>query len=122
MTIVTFKDLEVWKKAMNLVEQVYKLTSTFPQEEKYGLVSQMRRSVISIPSNIAEGKLRGSRKDYCRFLFNAFGSGGELETQLEIALRLRYVEVSKIQEVILDLEILMRMLNSLIAKLSEPKI
>jgi four helix bundle protein len=73
---------------MELVEAVYKLTDTLPKDEKYGLISQMRRSAVSIPSNIAEGRYRGSRKDYANFLRTAFGSGAELETQLEICKRI----------------------------------
>lgn len=67
---------------------IYKLTENFPKSEIYGLTSQMRRAAVSIPSNIAEGKMRGTRKDYRHFLLNAYGSGAELETQIEIAKQL----------------------------------
>src|SRR3989338_963418 len=84
----TYKDLIVWQKAIELAVAVYTLTGKFPKEEKYGLISQMRRAAISIPSNIAEGKLRRSDKELRQFLLVAFASGGELETQIEIAKQL----------------------------------
>lgn len=86
--IHSYKDLIVWQKAMELVVEIYILTDQFLKEELFGLTSQMRRAAISITSNIAEGRLRGYRKEYRRFLLNAFGLGGELETQVEIAKRL----------------------------------
>jgi four helix bundle protein len=79
------KDLIVWQRAMELVLHVYRCIKTFPREETYGLVSQMRRAAVSIPSNIAEGKGRYSRKELTHFLLNARGSLPELETQMEIA-------------------------------------
>jgi four helix bundle protein len=82
------RDLVVWQKAMSLVETVYHLTSAFPRQESYGLTAQMRRSAISVPSNIAEGQGRGTCKDFLRFLSIASGSLKELETQLLIAGRL----------------------------------
>lgn len=78
----THKDLNVWKEAMELTKDIYSLTTDFPKEEIYGLVSQMRRASVSIPSNIAEGAARGSHKDFIRFLYIARGSLAELETQL----------------------------------------
>ncbi len=88
MAINSYQDLIVWKKSIELVIELYTLTEKFPKEEIYGLTSQMRRAAVSIPSNIAEGRLRGTRKDFRHFLLNSFGSGGELETQLIIAQRL----------------------------------
>ena len=85
MEISNYKDLTVWKKSLNLAEDVYVLTKNFPNEEKFGLTSQMRRSSVSIPSNIAEGRTRGSRADFRRFCYMAFGSANELETQILIA-------------------------------------
>lgn len=76
--IRSYKDLIVWQKAMDLVDQVYFATSLFPKSEQFSLVSQMRRSGVSIPSNIAEGNLRGSTKEYIHFLYIAIGSAGEL--------------------------------------------
>ena len=88
--IHTYKDLIVWQKAMEFVVEIYKITKLFPKTELYGLTSQIRRCSISIPSNIAEGRYRGTKKDYLNFLRIAYGSGAELETQIEIAERLNY--------------------------------
>ena len=82
------KDLRVWQSAIALVEDVYRLTSTFPRDEQFGLTSQMRRAAVSVPSNIAEGSARQSTKELLHFLSMAAGSLAELDTQLEIALRL----------------------------------
>lgn len=87
-TIHTYRDLTVWQKSMNLVVLIYELTEKFPQEEIYGLTSQIRRSAVSIPSNIAEGRQRGSKRDFLRFLRIAQASASELETQIEIAKQL----------------------------------
>ena len=87
----THKDLDVWKNAMELATEVYSLTTEFPRDELYGLTSQIRRSVISIPSNIAEGAARHSRKEFIRFLQIASGSIAELETQLLLAARIGLV-------------------------------
>ena len=84
------KDLEVWKKSMDLVETIYKLTQTFPDSEKFGLTSQMRRSAVSIPSNIAEGSARKGDKELIHFLHIALGSLSELDTQYTIAVRINY--------------------------------
>ena len=81
------KDLEVWKKSMDLVESIYTLTQRFPEAEKFGLTSQMRRSAVSIPSNIAEGAARKGDKEFLHFLPIALGSLSELETQYLIATR-----------------------------------
>src|SRR3989344_3598616 len=89
-TIKSHKDLLVWQKSLDLVENVYLLTEKFPQRELYGLSAQMRRAAVSISSNIAEGRSRGTRKDFTHFLHMAFGSASELETQLLIAKRLSF--------------------------------
>ena len=88
------QDLLVWQKAMDMVLKVYEVTRSFPRDEVYGLVSQMRRTAISVPSNIAEGKGRRSRKELAQFLFHARGSLLELETQNRIAERLGYLDRS----------------------------
>src|SRR5690606_12714052 len=85
------RDLVVWQKAMDLVEEVYRLSGQFPAEERFRLSSQITRAAISVPSNIAEGNARGSRNDYVRFLSNAKGSLMETETQVLLAVRLGYV-------------------------------
>lgn len=81
VAVQSYKDLLVWQKALELVVLIYDLTSQFPKEELYGLAAQMRRSAVSIPSNIAEGSRRGTKKDFRQFLLIAFGSGAELESQ-----------------------------------------
>lgn len=101
---------------MELVVAVYEVTEQFPKEERFGLASQMNRAAISIPSNIAEGKLRGYDRDFLRFLANAFGSGGELETQVEAAKRIPKIKVSDFSRVDNLLEEVMKMLNTLINK------
>ena len=100
-----FKNLKIWQKGISLVVEIYKTTKNFPNEEIYGLTSQMRRSAISIPSNIAEGSGRGSDKDFNRFLDVALGSSFELETQIIIAHELEFLSeqdfsdlTTKIQE------------------------
>ncbi|MEK7336824.1 MAG: four helix bundle protein [Nitrospirota bacterium] len=93
-TITTHKDLDVWKKAMDLVTHVYTLTSQFPKEELYGLTSQIRRSAVSIPSNIAEGAARHSRKEFIQFLHIASGSVAELETQILLAARMGFASAT----------------------------
>ena len=83
--IATHKDLAVWKKSMDLVTDVYELTSKFPREEQFGLTNQMRRSAVSVPSNIAEGAARNSTKEFIQFLYYSLSSLSELETQLLIS-------------------------------------
>lgn len=112
------EDLIVWQKSMELVKQIYDLTSYFPDSEQYCLTQQIRRSAISIPSNIAEGKRRESRKVFRNFLFIAFGSGAELETQLAIAKSLPFSKNLDYQRVPLLLDEIMRILNVLIRKVS----
>ena len=86
------KDLDVWKRSMDLVTEIYRLTHKWPANEQYGLTSQVRRAAISIPSNVAEGAARGTAKDFSRFLDIAQGSLAEVETQLEIAKRIGLIE------------------------------
>ncbi|MGA8849155.1 MAG: four helix bundle protein [Dehalococcoidia bacterium] len=90
--IKTHKDLDVWKESMNLVEEVYKLTESFPKEEIFGLTSQMRRAATSIPSNIAEGAARSSDKEFIQFLHVSLGSLAELETQLLLSRKLGFLK------------------------------
>ena len=88
-------ELHVWQESMTLVELVYKLTEAFPEKERYGLISQLRRAAVSVPSNIAEGAARGSDAEFIRFLHIARGSLSEIETQLLIAQRLDYTTVAQ---------------------------
>lgn len=94
----TYRDLIVWQKSMDLVEEVYRITRLLPDEENYVLASQMRRSVISIPSNIAEGQSRKGDKEFSNFLSFAIGSKSELETQLLICLKLGYFSEKEIEK------------------------
>jgi four helix bundle protein len=91
MNIKSHKDLNLWKESMNLVEDIYSMTKSFPKEEMYGLTSQMRRCAVSVPSNIAEGAGRKGEKEFKRFLYIALGSLSELEIQFEISIRLNYI-------------------------------
>lgn len=90
--ILTYRDLDVWKNAMDLAEKVYIITKYFPSEERYGLTSQIRRCSVSIPSNIAEGFMRKNTREYIQFLHIALGSLGELDTQLELSVRVGYIK------------------------------
>ncbi|MCR4256744.1 MAG: four helix bundle protein [Candidatus Uhrbacteria bacterium] len=117
--MASYKDLEVWKEAIALVKEIYIHTKSFPKEEQYGLVSQMRRSAVSIPSNIAEGRSRGSRNELRQFLRIAFGSGAELETQLLISKDLEYLEEGKYLEMMERLDRIQRMLNRFIHVVSD---
>ena len=111
--VQTFKDLLVWQEAMNLVEMIYLQTRTFPKEEMYGLTSQIRRAVVSIPANIAEGNGRRSRREYLQFLAIANGSLKELETHLLIAERLNILTKEKSEQLLTQLNMVGRMLTAL---------
>jgi four helix bundle protein len=111
--IQSYKDLIAWQKAMELVVAIYELTELFPKSETYGLTAQMRRCAVSIPSNIAEGRRRGTRKDYRQFLLIAYGSGSELETQIEITKRLSLGQHFDFKKVDTLLDEVMRMLNKM---------
>ena len=117
--IKSYKDLIVWQKSMLLVKEIYILTSRFPESELFGMVSQMRRAVISIPSNIAEGYGRGYIKEYIHFYSIAFGSALELETQLIIAKELLYVTHEDYERVNKLLEEVCKMLNAMISKMEQ---
>ncbi|MEP6741679.1 MAG: four helix bundle protein [bacterium] len=95
----SFRDLRVWQAEMELVESVYQLTQEFPNHEIYGLTSQIRRAVVSIPSNIAEGHTRESTKEYLHHLSIAQASLAEIQTQIEIAMRLKYISPERFDEV-----------------------
>lgn len=114
----TYKDLIVWQKGVELVVAIYKLTDQFPKEEVYGLTSQIRRAAVSIPANIAEGKLRGHSKECRHFFLTAFGSGGELETHLTVAKQLertRELHYGKADALLLEV---MKMLNKMIDQMT----
>jgi four helix bundle protein len=116
--INSYRDLLVWQKSMNLVTEVYKITQNFPSSEIYALTNQIRRSAISIPSNIAEGYGRNLTGDYKRFLQIAAGSLFELQTQIEIAFNLNYISKNIFDEIFEKAKELDRMLLSLIKKIN----
>jgi four helix bundle protein len=110
-----YTNLKVWEASMSLAQEIYSLTVDFPADEKFGLVSQLKRSAISVPSNIAEGKGRNSDKEFKQFLYIARGSLFELRTQLELARRLGFVDNNKkIKNRIVEVQ---RMLNTLLNRL-----
>lgn len=111
-----FRDLIVWQKSMKMVTEVYLLSKTLPKDEQYVLVPQLRRSAVSVPSNIAEGYGRRSTGDYIRFLQISRGSLYELQTQLEICLNLEYISTSPFQDLYEKSREVERMLSSLINK------
>lgn len=108
-----FRDLRVWQGGMDLVEQVYRLTREFPKHELYGLVGQMQRAAVSVPSNIAEGHTRDSSKEYLRHLSIARASLAELQTQLEIAERLQYCSSQNFSQLLSQSDTLARQLSAL---------
>ncbi len=109
-----FRDLEIWKDSINLVKGVYKLTSDLPNTEKFGLISQMNRCSVSIPSNIAEGCSKDSQKDFIRFLQISLGSAFELETQLEICIELGFIKREDVKMTFESLNKLQKQIKSLI--------
>ncbi len=113
---MNYKDLVVWQKSIAFVTEIYLLTNNFPQDERFSLVDQMRRTAVSIPSNIAEGHARKSKADFARFLRISYGSAAEIETRLIIANDLRYLPDAQLQEPLLRITELQKMLNSLISK------
>jgi four helix bundle protein len=118
----SYKELIVWQKSIILSKEVYILTEKFPKSEIFGITSQMRRAVVSIASNIAEGYTRGHRKEYLQFLSIAFGSGAELETQVAIVKELDFGEKLEYQKIIVLLDEVMRMLNKLISSLKNSNV
>lgn len=112
-----FKELRVWKEAMILAKLVYKLSAQFPQEEKFGLKSQVNRAAVSVPSNIAEGAGRGSDKEFAQFLKIALGSAFEIETQMILAEAFGFVTEADNKRLMQQLMDVQKMLNGLINKL-----
>ena len=117
-TMHNYNNLQIWQQAMDLVEEIYKLTASFPIEEKFGLVSQMTRAAVSIPSNIAEGAGRNSDKDFAHFISIAIGSLYELNTQIVLSERLGYINQSLSQELQKKLDNLQRKSVSFKSKLN----
>ena len=116
MTERPHKRLIAWQKAMDFIEEVYRVTGQFPDEERFGLVAQMRRASISVASNIAEGAARQTTKETLQFFFIARGSVSELDTQIEIAQRLRFLSEEQRMSLSDQLEELGRLLNGLVGR------
>lgn len=115
----SYKELIVWQKSSQLVKEIFILTNEFPKSELYGLISQIRSAAVAIPSNIAEGYGRKSAKEYAQFYSIAYGSALELETQIIIAKELHFVEKERFIKVEKLLEEILRMLNSMTAKMKK---
>jgi four helix bundle protein len=122
--VESFRDLDVWNLGLQLAETIYRVTGRFPKAELFCLTSQMRRAAVSIPSNIAEGRARKSSREFLHYLSISRGSLAELETQLELAVRLNYID-SDFDDVKMQADIIGRKLNrlqtSISAKLPVPK-
>ena len=112
-----FKDLRIWKIAVELVKKIYKTSSKFPKEEVYGLTSQMRRAAVSIPSNVAEGFRRQHNNEFKQFLYISLGSCAELETQIVIAQELGYIDSNQTTKLVEDLEYICKMTTNFIKTL-----
>lgn len=116
--IKSYEDLLVWQRTIKLSLDVYGVTKHYPKDELYGLISQLRRSAISIPSNIAEGRSRGTKKDFCQFLRIALGSLSELDTQLLISKELRFIEANEYAKITKETDEIGKMLSTMIKKLA----
>ena len=114
-----YKKYSVWQKSHDLVLDIYKVTYNFPKDELFGLISQIKRSSSSIPTNIAEGCGRNSDKDFCRFLYISFGSANELEYQILLSIDLKFIEIENGQKLLFQVEEIKKMLNGLIIKLNQ---
>jgi four helix bundle protein len=113
MSAKNYRDLIVWQKSMALVVAVYEITKRFPKEETYGLTSQIRRAAVSIPSNIAEGEGRESKKEFSHFLLIAYGSLREVETQVFISEKLKYIDESACNTIIEQCNEIGKLINGL---------
>jgi four helix bundle protein len=116
----TYTDLEVWQAAMHLAEDIYRITKSFPKEETYGLTIQLRRAAVSVPSNIAEGKGRSSEKELTQFLCHSRGSLFEIETQVNLAMRLGYLDAQQAESVLGKTARVGQLLNGLLRAFRPP--
>jgi len=119
MGVKSFRDLEIWQRSMTLAERIYRLADTFPRTEVYGLAAHLRRSAVSVPSNIAEGFARSGLAEYRQFLFVAHGSLAEVMTQLILAGKLGYLGTDMCNEIVDETEQISRMTATLIKKVGE---
>ena len=117
MVIRSHRDLEVWQRSMDLVDAIYSLTRKFPRDERFGLITQMRRSSFSVPCNIAEGRGRGSRKDFANFVSISKGSLMELETLLEVSVRQGFTSQQEAALLFAEMGELARMLSRMRSRL-----
>lgn len=117
MKVKDYKDLRVWQKGIEIVDKMYSITNKFPKDEIYGLAGQMKRAAVSIPSNIAEGFVRHHSKEYKQFLYISLGSCAELDTQIIISNRRKYITKEELEELSEDLNHETRMFVSLINKI-----
>lgn len=118
----SYRDLEVWKKAMELAREVYKVTAKFPAEERFGLTNQIRRAVVSVSSNLAEGHARATAADFSRFISISMGSVAELETQLLLSSYLGYLGQNDLERLLSDLDVAGKMLRGLSKAISRRKL
>jgi four helix bundle protein len=116
----TYTDLQAWQAAMDLAEEIYRITKSFPKEETYGLTIQLRRAAVSVPSNIAEGKGRSSDKELSQFLCHSRGSLFEIETQINLARRLGYLDESEAEAVLQKTVRVGQLLNGLLRAFRPP--
>ena len=117
MYLQSYKEFTVWQKSMDLAVEIYKLVKLLPKEETYALSDQMRRAVVSIPSNIAEGQGRNSTREFIKFLSIARGSQCEIETQLQLCIQIGYLREDETKKALNLCEEISKMLNSLVKKL-----
>ncbi len=120
MGALTYRDLEVWQKAMDVAEAIYALAREMPKQEEYRLTGQMIRAAVSVPANIAEGHARATRKDYAHFISMSRGSAAELETLLLLAQRASFVSAERADALLSEIERVSRMLNRLHSRLKDP--
>lgn len=109
----SYRDLEVWKRAMKLVKRIYQLTAKFPSDERFGLTNQIRRASVSIPSNLAEGHARSGAAEFSRFISISMGSVAELETQILLSADLKYSDSESADEILTELDEIGKMLRGL---------
>jgi four helix bundle protein len=114
----SYRDLVVWQKSIELAKQLYRLTAKFPSEEKFGLISQMRRAAVSVSSNIAEGQARNTTGEFIQFISHAEGSAAELDTQLYLSVELGFVNSNDAAPILTLIDEIRRMLNSLRRRLN----
>lgn len=112
--MATHKDLDAWKESIVFVTDIYRATSSFPKDELYGLISQMRRAAVSIPSNIAEGAARNHTPEFIQFLYISLGSLSEVETQLNISCNLKYLSDAELKTFFLKIKLIRTQLSGLI--------